>query len=134
MNDIAVVIFTCFVDSAFKKLRFRCPHESDQNHSKTLRVRVDRDIFENGEKKKVWTGHYQAWKACPGRGNFQTDLPGSDIPSAIDSVVIHGGDKSVIKFTKTALGYNMFLVTSPTQADGARDSEMSTTGSFYIRF
>ena len=58
--------------------------------------------------------------------NFQADLPSSHIASTIDSVIIQGGDKSVIKFMKTVLCYNVFLVTSPAQPHGTRDSEIST--------
>ena len=66
--------------------------------------------------------------------NFQADLPGSHIASTINSVIIQGGDKSVIQFMKTVLCYNVFLVTSPAQPHGTRDSEVSTIESFNSRY
>ena len=60
-----------------------------------------------------------------GMRKFQSNLPGSDVTSAVNCVITHGGDESIVKRTKTVLCYNVILVTSPTQPHGTRDSEMS---------
>ena len=58
--------------------------------------------------------------------NVQADLPCPDISSAIDRVVIHGRDKSIVELMKTLFRYNLFFVTSSTQPDGAGDAGMKT--------
>ena len=58
--------------------------------------------------------------------NVQADLPCSDISSAIDRVVIHGRDKSIVELMKTLFRYNLFFVTSSTQPNGASDTGIKT--------
>lgn len=58
--------------------------------------------------------------------NVETDLPGSDVASAIDCVVIHGRDKSIVQLMQALFCYNLFFVTSSTQPNGASDAGMKT--------
>ena len=57
---------------------------------------------------------------------METGLPGSDVASAIDCVVIHGRDKSIVKLVQTLFCYNLFFITSFTQPNGASDAGMKT--------
>ena len=57
---------------------------------------------------------------------METDLPGSDVASAIDCVVIHGRDKSIVKLMQTLFCYNLFFITSFTQPNGASDAGKKT--------
>ena len=70
------------------------------------------------------------WGGGEGGGELETNSPGSDITSAINCVILHGGDKSVVKLTKTTLVDNVFLVTSSTQPNGTRNSEKKSAVKF----
>ena len=70
----------------------------------------------------------------PSMINIQTHSPGSNVPSAINSIIIQGGDESVVKLAKTALRYNVFLVTIPTQPHSTRDAKTNKSDSFSVRW
>ena len=69
------------------------------------------------------TGDY-IWFFC--LHTVEANAPGSDVPSTVNRVVIHSSEKGLIKLTKAAFRYNLFLVTSPTQSNSASDSETTT--------